>query len=108
MSKYHNKRIKTEYGWFDSIKEYRRWQVLLIAEKAGVIKDLKRQVCYELIPKQSGERAVTYIADFVYTDVPTGTVVVEDVKSEATKKDKAYIIKRKLLLWVHGIKLREI
>lgn len=105
MSKYHNKRIETEYGWFDSLKEYRRWQVLLLAEKAGVIKDLKRQVCYELIPKQIGERAVTYTADFVYTDVPTGTVVVEDVKGAKTD---TYIIKRKLMLWVHGIKIREI
>ena len=53
------------------------------------------------------ERGVSYIADFVYT-TRGGNVVVEDVKSDITKKCQAYIIKRKLMLLVHGIAVREI
>lgn len=49
---------------------------------------------YELIPAGNGERAVTYTVDFAYTE--NGRCVVEDIKSEATRKDKTHIIKRKL------------
>lgn len=51
------------------------------------------------------ERACRYIADFVYTDNETGQTVVEDTKGVRTKE---YIIKRKLMLFVHGIRIREI
>jgi hypothetical protein len=44
----------------------------------------------------------------VYQDAHTGKIVVEDVKSEATKKKESYIIKRKLMLSVYGIKISEI
>lgn len=79
-------------------------------ERGGLISDLKEQVKYELIPKQyvDGklvERAVTYIADFVYLDNRTGRVVVEDTKGFKTKD---YIIKRKLLLKVYGLRIQEI
>jgi hypothetical protein len=49
------------------------------------------------------EQAVKYVADFVYTE--NGKRVVEDTKGFRTKD---YIIKRKLMLWVHGIKIREV
>lgn len=89
-------------------------------ERAGDIKDLKRQVKFELIPaqrepdtigKRSGihkgkviENAVSYVADFVYTDCRLGETVVEDSKGMRTKD---YIIKRKLMLWIHGIRIFE-
>ena len=60
---------------------------------------------YELIPKQKGERACHYIADFVYTDTESGETIVEDTKGYRTD---AYKIKRKLMLWVHNIKIREL
>jgi hypothetical protein len=88
------------------MKEANRWCELKMLEKAGLIKDLQRQVKFELIPKQDGERAVHYVADFVY--VEDGKMIVEDVKSAATKKNKEYVIKRKLLLWRHGIRIKEI
>lgn len=47
---------------------------------------------------------MTYIADFVYTDAATGKLVVEDAKGMRTRD---YIIKRKLMLYIHGIKIRE-
>ena len=107
-NKYHNKATKTFDGnVHDSRKEANRWSELLILEKAGVISDLKRQVKYELIPKQEGERAVYYVADFEY--IESGKKVVEDVKGY--KEGLAYrvfVIKRKLMLYIHGIKVKEI
>ena len=55
-SKYHAKKVKDGDLVFDSRKEYRRWQELLLLEKAGVIKGLRRQVKYELLPR-AGEVA---------------------------------------------------
>ena len=102
-SKYKNRRLTAPDGQvFDSVKEYHRWGFLRLLERAGAIKDLKRQVKYELIPKQSGERACNYIADFTY--IENGELVVEDVKGVRTD---AYKIKKKLMLWVHGIRIKE-
>ena len=65
------------------------------------------QVAFELIPAQKAggrsERACKYVADFVYTK--SGEVVVEDVKGHRTPE---YIIKRKLMLWRHGIAIQEV
>lgn len=69
---------------------------------AGQIRGLKWQVRFELIPKQSGERACHYVADFVYEE--NGVRVVEDCKGMRTP---LYVVKRKLMLFVHGIKIRE-
>lgn len=127
MSKYYNVKTKTTDGLiFDSTREARRWEQLLLLKKAGKISDLERQVTYELLPNQyetyervskTGkrlkdgqrliERKVDYIADFVYHDAETGELIVEDTKSPVTKT-KEYIIKRKLMLLIHGIKIREV
>ena len=107
-SKYGAVRVRTVDGIeHDSKKEAARWQELNLMLRARLIEDLQRQVRFELIPKQDGERACTYIADFVYIDRKTGQRVVEDVKSPATRTE-AYRIKRKLMLYVHGIRIREI
>lgn len=123
MTKYHSKKITCDGESFDSKKEFRRWQALWLLERAGQIKDLKRQVKFELIPPQyetvarysqkTGKRlkdekkflehGCYYIADFVYSR-PDGSVVVEDSKGVRTD---AYIIKRKLMLRIHGIKILE-
>jgi hypothetical protein len=103
MTKFKN--VKT--NGYDSKKEARRGVTLAMMQKIGVISNLREQVRYEVIPKQQGERATAYIADFVYTD-ERGETVVEDVKSEVTRKLPAYIMKRKLMLLVHGIKIIEI
>jgi hypothetical protein len=66
--------------------------------------ELKLQVKYEVIPKQDGERAAHYIADFVYVQ-DDGTLVAEDVKGFRTPD---YILKRKLMKLVHGITIREV
>lgn len=103
MSKYGNIKTVTLDGiQHDSIKEAKRWWELKLLERAGEIQDLQRQVKYELLPKQDGERPVYYIADFVYTE--NGKKVVEDVKGMRTKE---YKLKRKMMLYFHGIKLKE-
>lgn len=108
MSKYYSKKVKTEYGVFDSKKEYKRYLELLSMQKSGLISDLQRQVRYCLIPSQKEdkrvvERPVYYVADFVYEE--NGKNVVEDTKGFKTSE---YIIKRKLMLFIHGIKVKEI
>ena len=106
---------------FDSKREAKRWTELKLLERAGIIRDLDRQVKFVLIPAQREadtigargairkgkiiERECAYVADFVYTDVETGETVVEDTKGFKTKD---YIIKRKLMLWVHKIKIMEV
>lgn len=97
--KFKSKKIKIGDMIFDSKKEYQRWLELLELEKNGDIKHLKRQVKFVLLPKQDGERAVTYIADHVYK---YGEIlVVEDVKSKITKKQPDYIIKRKMFKFIY-------
>lgn len=105
MSKYHNRKVEIDGIKFDSTKEGERYLELKLLLKAGKIRDLQMQVDFELIPKQAGERACKYKADFVYHMADTGKMVVEDVKGKRTRE---YIIKRKLMLWRHGIKIVEI
>ena len=74
-----------------------------LLEQAGEITSLQEQVPFELIPKQDSERPCSYVADFVY--YRDGTRVVEDSKGFRTE---AYRIKKKLLLFVHGIRVVEV
>ena len=107
-SKYHARKIVREGMAFDSVKEYTRYCELRLIERSGAITDLQRQVKFVLLPVQRVdgkvvERACTYIADFVYKE--RGETVVEDVKGVKTKD---YVIKRKLMLYIHGIKVKEV
>lgn len=109
-AKYLNKKTVAGGIKFDSKRELARYRQLTLMERAGLISNLRRQVRYQLIPTQRradgvAERAVFYVADFVYTQ--EGKEVVEDLKSEITAKLPEFIIKRKLLLHVHGITLKE-
>lgn len=104
MSKFNNQKTEVDGILFDSRKEAKRYYELKLLQRAGEISDLQLQVKYELIPKQTNERACNYIADFVYQD-KTGQVVVEDVKGKRTKE---YVIKRKLMLYQHGIRVVEV
>ena len=110
MRKYRNDVIQTEDGRFDSRREYKRWCELKLLQRAKVIQDLRRQVSFTLIPAQKDkdtgkvvERECKYVADFVYT--MDGKTVVEDTKGMKTPE---YIIKRKLMLEKHGIKIEEV
>jgi hypothetical protein len=95
---------------YASRKEHRRALELRLMQQAGLISGLREQVPFELVPAQrdaSGkllERACRYVADFVYTG-NDGLTVVEDTKGVRTP---AYRIKRKLMLHVHGIRIKEL
>lgn len=107
-SKYKSRKVVIDGIEFDSKKEAQRWRELCLLEKAGKVTDLERQVKFELIPAQRidgrmVERNCSYIADFAYLE--NGKKVVEDTKGFKTKD---YIIKRKLMLWVHGIRIKEL
>lgn len=123
-NKYYSKKISVDGMIFDSKKEFKRWNELQLLEKSGRIRDLKRQVKFVLIPAQREpdtrgpkggirhgkllEREVSYLADFVYEErgeYLNWHTVVEDVKGVRTKE---YIIKRKLMLYIHGIRIREV
>lgn len=122
-NKYGNKKVTIDDKTFDSKKEANRYFNLKLLEKGGVIKNLQTQVKYVLIPaqyegtgeyytkgKHKGEekqrlveKECSYYADFVYEQ--DGETIVEDTKGMKTDK---YIIKRKLMLWVHKIKIKEV
>lgn len=109
MTKYHSRKITIDGLTFDSMREAKRYRELALLQRAGEISDLRTQVKYTLIPAQkkpSGgtERAITYTADFVYED-KDGKEVVEDSKGMRTQQ---YIIRRKLMLYVHGIEVKEV
>lgn len=109
--KYKNAATTVNGVRFDSGKEARRYGVLVLLQRAGEISDLQCQVSFDLIPTQKNsdgktEVCVRYVADFVYTS--NQQTVVEDVKSEVTRKLRAYVIKRKLMLERHGITIREV
>lgn len=145
---------------FDSTKEYKRYVDLCDMERNGIIKDLRRQVEFSIIPQHTekvnvGRKAIrqwqvngnlfntkreailycrrmkidqcwikkdisysdiwrtvvvekeaVYTADFTYID-KNGVYIVEDVKSDFTRKEKDYILRRKLMLHVYGIKILE-
>lgn len=103
ISKYRNVQTAVRGKVFGSKREAKRYGELKMLEDVGLIWDLKTQAVYELIPKQDGERACSYIADFVY-ESSDGTHV-EDTKGFRTKD---YVIKRKLMLWIHKIEIEEI
>lgn len=123
--KYGNKKVTVDGITFDSKKEYTRFRELTLLERAGQISNLRRQVKFVLIPAQYEktperytrgehkgelkqgrllERECAYLADFVYID-SNGKKVVEDTKGVKTKE---YIIKRKLMLFRLGIKIKEV
>lgn len=110
LAKYNNRKAEVDGITFASRKEARRYQELKLLEMAGEITELQLQKKYVLLPKQKSksgkilERECTYIADFVYR-TKDGAVVVEDAKGERTKD---YIIKRKLMLWMKGIRITEV
>lgn len=87
-----------------------RYETLLALQKEGKISDLRKRVKYVLIPTQRDENGkvaeheVAYYADFVYFDNEEQKTVVEDAKRNHPWD---YLLKRTLMLYVHGIRIRE-
>lgn len=126
--KMRNQKVERNGIVFDSKREADRYDELLMMQKQGLICELERQKEYVLIPAQYKteerygkrgqklqdkkillERGVTYVADFVYKK--DGEFVVEDSKGYRNPSSAPYakfVLKRKLMLWVHGIKITEV
>lgn len=108
-AKYNNKKTKSDGIVFDSKKENEKYHELKMLEKSGKIKNLERQKRFELIPTQKDEngkvlyRAITYIADFTYTDCKTGELICEDVKGMVLPEFK---LKQKMMYYFYHIKVR--
>lgn len=107
-NKYHAKKTSFRGETFDSKREVERYAQLLLLQRAGKIANLTRQEAFVLIPSQyiggkCVERPCVYKADFVYQQ--NGEKVVEDAKGVRTPE---YIIKRKLMLYIHGIRVKEV
>lgn len=118
-SKYGSRKITVDGISFDSKREARRYCQLRDLERAGKITDLELQRKFELVPTQREpstftktgkekpgkaiELSVSYVADFCYRE--GGALVVEDAKGVRTPE---YVIKRKLMLSVYGIRIKEV
>lgn len=120
--KYGNRKVEKDGILFDSRKEaayYLHLKTLLIA---GEIEDLRMQVPYELLPaiyetqtvhlktkdktvEKCVQKAVHYVADFVYKDVATGEEKIVDTKGFRTKD---YILKKKMMRALRGIAIVEV
>lgn len=100
--KYGNKRTVIDGITFDSQKEANRYFELKLLLKSGKIKDLELQpkfkICDSIRYEGKKYQERYYIADFMYTEVGTFLKIVEDVKSQATRKDKVYTLKKQLFL----------
>lgn len=109
-SKYRNVKTEVDGQTFDSAKEARRFDELRILLQAGQISDLKCQVKFDLLPSQKTSvgtlRGVSYIADFTYKQ--NDELVVEDVKSNFTRKLPMYVVKKKLMMHMHHIEIKEV
>ena len=102
--KYRNTKTVIDGVTFDSKKESARYSDLKLMHRAGAITDLTLQPKFDIVI--NGQKVCSYIADFSY--VENGVTVVEDVKSEMTRKLPTYRLKKKLMRAVHGIEIREI
>ena len=106
-TKYNSKKVTLDGITFDSKKEAKRYLLLKDLEKNGLISNLELQKRFVLIPSQyidgkCVERQCTYTADFCYEQ--DGKTIVEDVKGY---KVEAYKIKKKMMLYLKGIQVKE-
>ena len=112
QNKYHNKKVVYDSIKFDSIKEKNYYLTLKYLEKAGIIKDLELQKEYILIDKftLNGKtyRKTSYFADFTYFNTKDNKTHVIDVKSEITRKNDVYKLKKKLMAYKYNIEIEEI
>lgn len=111
--KYFSKKVRNEYGVFDSETEYGRFLYLKHLEDIGEIHELKQQVEFEIIPKlmktvpvilktkvkymeRVEERAAHYTCDFTYIE-KGGKLVIEEVKTKGTMLARDYPLRKKLI-----------
>lgn len=95
---------RTVHGWcFDSRAEAVRYQELLLLGTAGELDNLELQPMFRFVV--NGLHIATYRADFAYRALPSGELVIEDVKGVKTP---VYSLKKRLLRALFGIEIREV
>lgn len=102
-NKYGARRTRKGANVYDSAKEASRGMELILEERAGIIKDLRRQVTIEILI--DGVSVLTYRADYVYKEVSSGQIVIEDPKGARTR---IYELKKSLIEALSPMKIREI
>jgi hypothetical protein len=122
-SKYGNSKVEYQGIKFDSKREMQRYIILKDAENKGLISDLRMQVKFELIPAvketyiqhlktkdkectKTLQLPITYTCDFAY--IKDNELVIEDVKISKSMLPKEYVLKKKMMFALKGIKIREI
>lgn len=88
----------------DSKAEARRWENLLLMQRAGEISELQAHPAWNI--EINGYHVTRYTADASYID--HGILVVEDVKSKPTRKKVDYIIRKKLMYALFKIEIKEV
>ena len=104
--KYGNEPCELDGIRFDSRKEAARWGELRLMERAGLVSGLVVHPPFDL--DVNGTVVCRYVADFAYDEVASGERVVEDVKSAATRRNRVYRLKKKLMKACLGIGIREV
>lgn len=111
--KYFSKKVRNQYGEFDSETEFNRYLYLKHLEDVGEIRDLQRQVRFEIIPKlvknvevqlktkvkivqRVEEKAAHYTCDFTYIE-KGGKYIIEEQKSQGTVLARDYPLRKKLI-----------
>jgi len=102
-NKYGARRTRSGAHTYDSGKEARRGTELMLEERGGQITDLRRQVNVEI--HIDGVCVLTYVADFVYREVSSGQIVIEDTKGLRTKE---YKLKKKMIEALTPLRIREL
>lgn len=106
--KYRNQHCELNGEKYRSKRERDRHTDLIMLGAAGKIAGLTREVPFVLAPGvviQGRKRPpLRYVADFVYTDVESQNVIVEDAKGVRTE---GYRIKRHLMKAIHGVEILE-
>jgi len=102
--KYNNVKKEVDGKKFDSTKESKRYLELKSMVERGEISELHEQVKFTFA--HNGVKICSYIADFTYNK--DGKEVVEDVKSEMTKKLPVYKMKKKMMVAFFGIEINEV
>jgi len=100
-SKYGNVKKIVDGLKFDSTREANRFSELMLKHKSGLISKPILQYEFKLV-------GCSYVCDFLYLDYEKKCFVVEDVKSEATRKISTYIIKKKQMKQLFNIEINEV
>lgn len=105
MAKYRNTKVEVDGLTFDSAKEARRYGELRLMERAGEIRLLRLQECFPLLV--NGTKVASYVSDFAYVRTKDDVQVIEDVKSDFTRKLPLYRLKCKMMAAM-GLKIVEV